>query len=159
MGPEFVPAKLNRIQPSLGPEHMRSYTMSLPLSSHWSKVSCEEYECDDFLHGFALTIDVRTELGQRQHDYLTHDRSRTYSMQRVDLYTFKFLYPAGTPGFDGPKHDHYLPNGRDPFWLVQGGDWRGNPRQTPTRLHTRGEFWVEDFAGNQEAIAQIQKRG
>lgn len=159
MPPQYIPPPLNRLIPRLGPEYYRSYTRSMPLASHWKKVSCEEYECDDFLNGFVLTVDVSTELGEKQRWYIERDKTRSPSMQRVSLTVFKYVYPAGTPGFAGVRHDHYMPTGREPIWFVSGGDWRGNPRRISTRVHTRPEFWVEDFAGNQEVLAGIEKKG
>lgn len=159
MPPVFHQPPLNRMPQQLGPEYYKSYTMSMPLSSHWRKVTCEQYECDAWKYGFVLDIDVSTELGQKQFYYVTHDKSRKYSMQRPSLNQFKFVYPPGNAGFAGPQHDHYLPLGREPIFLVRGGDWRGNPRKTPTRVHAEVGDWVEDFAENQDYLAQIAQRG
>lgn len=159
MPPVFRQPPLNRIHPRLGPEFYQSYTMSMPLSTHWRKVTCEQYECDDYKYGFVLDVDTSTELGQKQFHYVTHDKSRRYSMQRPGLNSFKFVYPPGNAGFAGPQHDHYLPIGREPIFLVKGGDWRGNPRGTPTRVHTEVGHWIEDCALNQQFLADVAKRG
>lgn len=159
MPPRFVRQPLNRTPMRLGPEYYQSFTRAMPLSSHWRRVSCEFYECDAWLNGFVLTIDTSTELGLKQYDYVTHDKTRSYSMQRINLTEFKFIYPPGTPGFAGVDHDHFFPVGREPLWVVTGGDWRGNPRQLRRREHTRPEHWVEEFAENQIVLAEIAKRG
>jgi hypothetical protein len=45
------------------------------------------------------------------------------------------------------------------IFIVKGGDHRGNPKGTPTRVHTKAEFWVEEFAETQDKIqTQIEKR-
>jgi len=159
MPPRFIPPRLNRITPRLGPEYYQSYTMSLPLSTHWRPATCEEVDCPDFINGFVLTVDTSTDLGQKQYYYVTHDKSRKYSMQRLNQYTYKFIYGPGNNPFAGPAHEHRLPIGREPYWLVRGGDWRGNPRGIETRVHTKPEFWVEDCADNQQKLAEFEKRG
>jgi hypothetical protein len=155
----MMPGPLNRITPRLQPQDVQTYNMSLPLRSHWHRVSCEEYECEFFLEGGVLTVDISTELGKKQYDYVTHDKTRKYSMQRESMYVFKFVYPPGQRGFAGEKHDHLMPTGRPHVYTVTGGDWRGNPRQIPRRVHTRPEDWVEDFSIHQDAIATIVQRG
>lgn len=149
--------KPNRIPPNMGPESYKSYSMRAPLATHWRLGTCEEYECEGFLHGFATTVDTSTELGQKQYDFITHDKERSPVMQRVADTLFKFVFPPGTPCFK--RSEHRVPIGRPPLLLVLGGDWRGNPRQIPTIKHSRIEDWVDDFAIHQGNLAQAIQRG
>jgi hypothetical protein len=150
---------LRRIQPRLGPEHFRTYTITAPIATHWRKASCEEYECDEFLNGFVLTIDTTTELGQRQLHYVRHDRSRNGSVQNVGPGVVKVFYPPGTMCWEPIKSTHRVPIGRPPYFLVHGGDWRGDPRGIGRLVHRRPSDWVEDFALNQIAIADTVRKG
>lgn len=154
---DYFNQKCNRISPNMGPENYKSYTMRAPFETHWRMATCEEYECIDFLNGFAITVDTATELGKKQHYYLTHDNERSYSLQRVTESLFKFIYKPGNPCVK--RADHRVPIGRPPLLLVVGGDWRGNPRGTPTVRHTRVEDWVDDFATHQEGLATLLRRG
>jgi len=154
----FGRAMVSRFAPDLGPEHYKTYTMSAPFASHWRPATCEEYECQDFLHGFVMTIDFSTDLGQKQLHYLTKvDKDRRYHMQRTGPYEVKLIYGPGNPCFK--RGDHKVPLDRPPFYLVSGGDWRGNPRGTPRTKHRRPEDWVDDFATHQDKIAETVKRG
>lgn len=154
----FTPSKPNRITPAVGPEHYRSYTISMPLSSHWRLATCEEVDCLQYLQGFVQLVDVSTDLGLRQYEYLAKkDKDRSPIIHRVNMYDFRFVYRPGTPCMR--RGDHRLPIGREPLYLVQGGDWRGNPLQIPVRRHKKVDFWVEDFALNQIRISEVQKKG
>lgn len=149
----------NRIIPRFGPEFYKTYTVSAPFRSHWRKATCEEYECDEFMHGFVLTIDTTTELGQRQLFFVTHDKTRSSSLQRVGESIIKVFYGPGTPCFEPKRSTHRVPIGRPPFYLVSGGDWRGNPRGIETLVHRRPDDWVDSFANNQINILEAKKRG
>lgn len=148
---------LNRIPPRLGPEHYKTYHQTLPLSTHWRPATCEETDCPDWLNGFVTVVDTGTELGQKQFDFLTHDRKRSFVMNRVGERLVEFHYKPGTICMRWDEHR--LPIGRPPLYLVTGGDWRGNPRRTPTVRHRTVEHWVEDFSIHQDRIATAVQRG
>jgi hypothetical protein len=140
-----------------GPEWFKTYSMRSPLSTHWRPADCAEYECDEFLYGQVLTVDMGTELGQRQAYYLRHDRTRRMHEQKVSDTLVKFVYGPGNECFN--SGEHRVPIGRPPFLLVADGDWRGNPRGTPVRRHRQVEDWVEDFALHQIEVKQARERG
>lgn len=146
-----------RITPAAGPEFFQSYHMRSPLRTHWRPASCEEYECGDFLQGFVLTVDVSTELGQRQAYYVRHDRTRRMHEQRVGETIIKFVYGPGNTCFR--QGEHRVPIGRPPLLLVADGDWRGNPRRTPVRRHRSAEDWVDDFRNHQDRLNDQARRG
>jgi hypothetical protein len=149
--------QLNRIPPQAGPEAYKTYSWRAPLSTHWRPATCEEVDCPDFLNGFVTTVDTATDLGQKQYHFLTHDRKRSYSMQRVNDTLCKFVFRPGTICMR--FRDHRAPIGRPPLFLVSGGDWRGNPRQIPTTRHRTAENWIEDFSDHQDRISTAVQRG
>jgi hypothetical protein len=154
----FGRTTITRLAPDAGPEHFKTYTMSSPFASHWRKATCEEYECQDFLCGFVITIDFSNDLGLRQLEYLTKkDRDRKYHMQRTGPYEIKLVYGPGNPCVR--RDDHRVPLDRPPFYLVSEGDWRGNPRRVRPRIHQKPEDWVDEFATHQIAISEAMKRG
>jgi hypothetical protein len=144
-------------RPRLGPEFYKSYKMSAPLHSHWRNATCEEYECDDFLYGFVMTANISTDLGKKQAYYLMHDKERSFHIQRVSQDIVKFIYGPGNRCFK--SGDHRIQSGRPPFYLVSGGDWRGNPRGTPTFQHRRPEDWADDCGEHQLRIAETVQKG
>lgn len=153
---------VTRVAPLMEPQYYKTYEVDMPLATHWRWVSCEDYECDPFLQGFVLTCDLSTELGQKQAHFALNDKTRSCSMQRVSETMVKFLYKPGNKCFHNIPGDplrHRLPIGRPPFYLVAGGDWRGNPRGTPTMTHRRPEDWIDDFANHQDKLATAFQRG
>jgi len=150
---------MGRIEPAIGPEFYKTYTVNAPITTHWRKATCEEYECDDFLYGFVLTVDIGTELGQKQAYYVRHDKTRRCSEQKIDERIIKFVYGPGNNCFEPVRSTHRVPIGRPPFYLVSGGDWRGNPRGIETLVHRRPDDWVDDFATNQIRIAESVRKG
>ena len=153
---------VTRIAPELGPQYYKTYQMDMPLDSHWRWVSCEMYECDPFMKGFVLKCDISTELGKRQAYFALHDTTRSCTMERVSPIMVHFHYKPGNKCFHnipGDELRHKLPIGRPPFYLVSGGDWRGNPRGTTTMTHRRPEDWIDDFANHQDKLATVFQRG
>jgi hypothetical protein len=147
---------LNRPMPSMDPRFYKTYSMGAPLKTHWRPATCEEYECNEFLKGFVITIDMTSELGQRQFAYLSKDKTRSGHMQRVSLELVKFVYGPGNRCFNWGKH--IVPIGRPPLLIARGGDWRGNPERR-RRVHTRVEDWVEDSATHLDRLDRIVRRG
>lgn len=147
---------LNRPSPRLPPQAFKTYSMGAPLRTHWRRASCEEYECQEFLKGFVITIDPSTDLGQKQFHYLSHDKTRSGVMERLPAGLVQFTYGPGNKCFNWG--DHRVPIGRPPLLIARGGDWRGNPNRQ-VRRHARVEDWVEDSANHLDKLATIVQRG
>lgn len=149
---------MGRITPAAGPEHYKSYSWRRPLSTHWRAATCAEYRCRAWRFGWTTVVDTATDLGQRQADYIRHDRSRQHHEERSGTSLISFTFPPGQQFFAGSAaHEHRKPLERPPLLLVTGGDWRGNPRNVPAVLHKRPEDWVDDFATHQEMLARAQR--
>jgi len=153
----FGDTMVSRLEPDMGPEGFKSYSMRRPRSTHWRRATCEEVDCRAYIEGFVTTVDIGTELGQRQFHFITHDKKRSYSMQRVGPTVVKFLFKPGTicMGYE----DHKVPLDKLPFFLVHEGDWRGNPRGGSPFVHKRVIDWVDDFATHQMKLAETLRRG
>lgn len=148
---------LNRIQPGMPAANYKSYSLRAPLSTHWRKATCEEYECEAFRFGWVTLVDTATELGQLQAHYIRHDRSRRHHEDRGPDTMVSFTFLPGQEMFPCESHNHRVGVGRPPLMLVTGGDWRGNPRGTPTVNHRRIEDWIDDCASHQERLARAQR--
>ena len=148
---------LNRIQPAMPADAYVTYGMSMPMGTHWRPATCEEADCQAYRSGWVTTVDTSTDLGKRQYDFITHDTSRRYSMQKTGPTEFKFVYGPGYPCF--ARDSHRVPLERPARFYVTDGDWRGNPRGTRPRVHQRAEDWVEDFSEHADRIATVLKRG
>ena len=149
---------MSRIVPKLGPQAYKSYSLRAPLRTHWRPATCAEYECDAFVHGWVTVVDISTDLGQRQADFIRHDRTRSHAEEKTGGTLVSFTFTPGQEGFKGTDdHDHRVPVGRPPLMLVTGGDWRGNPRGTPPVAHRSIDDWVDDFATHQALLKAAER--
>lgn len=138
----------------LGAESFQTFQIVAPKDTHSVPATCEEVECEQYARGWMMKVDLGTELGQRQAYYIKYDSGRAYTYEQRDgLVTFTFR--SGQKCFQ----EHRKAIERDPLFRVKGGDKRGNPLGTPTRVHKKPEFWVEEFAENQQTIADAVKEG
>jgi len=138
-----------------GPEAFQTFQAVAPKETHTVPATCEQVECDHHIKGWAMKLDLSTELGQKQAHYIKHSSGRVYEIkdQRDGLVTL--IFRPGQTCF----RDHVRQIERDPIFRVRGGDSRGNPLRTPTRVHKKPEFWVEEFAEHQDRIATAIKKG
>lgn len=168
-----------RIVPKMPASAYKTYALSLPKQTHYRKATCQEVEqqctsllsgsiehgtavfcgeshCGPYMHGWVTYVDVSTDLGQRQAYYIRmhSGRSFTTSMVAKQESAIRFTFPPGQQCFA----DHQVPLERDPFFIVRGGDWRGNPRGE-MRSHVRAADWVEDFAEHQQRIVNEIEKG
>lgn len=148
---------VRRIAPVAGPQAYKTYGMSMPLKSHWRRATCEEVRCEAYVHGWVSTFDLATDMGLKQYEFCKDDRERSFSMQRVSVSLVKFVYKPGNRCFR--SGDHRLPLERPARLYVAEGDFRGNPRRIPVRVHTRADDWVEDFSEHQDRLATAIQRG
>lgn len=147
---------VQRPAPLMPAQSYKTYGMSMPLQSHWRRATCDEVLCEPYRNGFASTFDLSTDLGQRQFAFCKADKDRSYTLQRVSQTVVKLVYKPGTPCFN--RQSHRVQMGRPPVLYVAEGDFRGNPRRIPARVHQSGENWVEDFSGHVDKLAtEIQK--
>lgn len=145
----------NRLDPALPATAMQTFQIVAPEGTHTRKASCEEVECPNYARGWRMKLDLATELGQRQARYIKHDSGRSYKVvdQRDGLVTLEFA--AGQPCFQ----EHRVRNSLPEIYRVKGGDHRGNPLKTVTRVHKRPETWVEEFAEHQDKLKTRIERG
>jgi hypothetical protein len=153
----FGHTSVSCIQPLMPAHAYKTYGMAMPLATHWRPSTCEEAGCEHYRHGWVSTFDLATDLGVKQHDYCKADRTRSFHIQRAGLTLVKFVYKPGNRCFR--SGDHRLPLERPARFTVRGGDFRGNPRGVPARVHSSATDWCEDFAEHQDRIAAAIQKG
>lgn len=148
---------VNRITPRLGAEHYQTFQIKAPKDTHFRVVPCDGVpgRCDASERGWKMTIDLNTDLGKQQARYIKHQSGRRYEIAEQKDGMVTLVFPGGQPCFA----THRVRNDRPEVYAVRGGDFRGNPTRAITRVHKKPEFWVEEFALNQEKISDIQKKG
>lgn len=144
-----------RVDPTTPVQAMQTFQIQSPHETHTRVVSCEDYECQAYKNGWRMKLDLTTELGQRQAFYIKHHSGRSWKAvdQSDGLVTLEFA--SGQPCFS----EHRVSNQRPEIYRVKGGDHRGNPLRVPTRVHSKPEFWVEEFAENQDRIRSAIEKG
>jgi len=146
---------LNRFEPAMSPQDYKTYRIALPKSTHFADSTCEDVECAAYANGWRSLIDESAELGAKQAFYIRKQSGRGFTESRTPEGLTEFLFRPGQPCFTQHKVRTELPE----IFMVQGGDFRGNPRGTPAVTHTRPEHWVEDFAEHQDKLNTILERG
>jgi hypothetical protein len=151
----FGHTRVSRIMPAFGAEHYKSFSVRAPLSSHWRRGTCEEFECNGWRSGWATTVDVSDDLGQRRYHFITHDKTRSHTVEHVGETLYRFTFGPGQTCYS--NDEHRVPVGRPALLLVTGGDWRGNPRKTPARVHRTMDDFVSEFSEHQDRLAAAQR--
>lgn len=145
--------RLNRIEPKVGPEHYKTYRLFAPIKTHRRPASCAEVDCPKRAQGFKATFDVSTVAGLNNAKAVERSGRRRTFTRAGSLVTY--VFPAGQDCFDR----HTVSLEREPLYIVQGGDHRGNPRSIPRVTHSRADDWVDDFANHQIEIAERIQKG
>lgn len=140
-----------RLDPKLSPAHYKTYAIASPLSTHYRDGTCDEAGCLAYRHGWQTSVDESSALGQQQAHYIRKQSGRRFTERRTDLGLTAFEFQAGQRCFTR----HKVPLERPEFYVVRGGDWRGDPRGDGSRMHTGPDPWVNDFGEHQERLARV----
>lgn len=143
---------MNRITPNLPAAAYQTYELAVPLPTHWRPATCAEIDCPAYLYGWATTV-----LPDSADEALIRRAGRHFTVERTPDGFLRFVFPAGQPCFAASAHRVQVE--REPLYLVRGGDFRGNPRRIPTRVHADATDWVDDFGEHQLRIAESIERG
>lgn len=138
----------------LPPALRTTYQLLAPLETHWRPATCAEVDCPAYLYGWLTVVDPASDLGQRQAHYIRTQSGRKFTEEPTPG-GIEFRFEPGQICF----RQHQAPLEREPLYVVRGGDHRGDPLGIGAREHTRPEYWVEDFAEHQQALADAHERG
>lgn len=145
----------DRINPAVEAQHYQTFQVTSPVATHTRPASCEEVECGAYLRGWKIVVDLNTDLGQRQAHYIKHSSGRAYTVDGQQDGMVTLIFRPNQDCFE----QHRVPLDRPEIYRVKGGDFRGNPLRTVTRVHKKAEFWVEEFAENQDRVNKIIEKG
>lgn len=142
-----------RPDPLLPVQAMQTYEILQPVRSHFRVAPCSDVNCKAQANGWVTRIDESTPLGQRQAYYIRKQSGRAFKETReANLVVFSF--EPGQLCFAS----HKVPLDRPAFFVVRGGDFRGNPSGFG-REHTRPEFWVEDMSSHLDRLKTDYQKG
>ncbi len=134
----------------------KTYAILQPIETHFRSATCEEARCGPYVNGWKSIIDETTEIGQKRAYYIRKLSGRRFVEERVGLGLTTFTFAPGQSCFRSDEHQVLV--GREPLFLVRGGDRRANPRGD-RRQHKRAADWVDDFAEHQDRIARAIEKG
>lgn len=138
-------------EPLLRPEHMKTFQMAQPLSTHWRKATCAETDCPNYLKGWR----VRVEGLDPALLHAAVNSGRKYTRMDVAEGETWLVFEAGQPCFAAASHRVLV--GRPQRFFERGGDWRGNPRGERRELNQAD--WTDSFANHQDRLATAIERG
>jgi hypothetical protein len=147
---------VNRAEPILPPQAMKTYGIACPIPTHFREATCEEVLCPQHVSGWRTVCSTKTELGVQQIKYIREQSGRHFTITGPDQAgDVAFIFPPGQKCFG--KHAVTLE--REAIYYVVEGDYRGNPRNVPVRKHVSGENWLDDFATHQGKLADELAKG
>jgi hypothetical protein len=144
------------IEPNMPVSAYKTYRILSPVSTHYRPASCAEVDCAAHLNGWQTTVDETTLIGQQQAFYVRKQSGRGFTERRNEAGLTVFTFEAGQRCFASGEHRVSLD--RPEHYLVQGGDWRGNPTGYQRR-HANAADWIDDFGEHQQRIADLRERG
>jgi len=137
----------------LPPTAYQTYTIAVPLATHWRPATCEEVDCPHYLQGWRTIVPTDSP----QAEYIRHDRTRSWTEERGTADGLAaFTFPPGQRCFGASSHKTW--NGRPERFIQRSGDHRANPDGRVIE-HSGPSPWVDSFGENQERLAEAQGRG
>ncbi len=146
---------IKRLDSRMPVNAMQTFQVVAPISTHTRKATCEEVECEQYARGWRMKLDLQSDLGQKQAYYIKHHSGRSYKVIGQQDGLVELEFKGGQPCFQ----EHRVRIDRPEIYRVKGGDYRGNPLRTPVRTHKKPEYWVEEFAENQDRLKTQIERG
>lgn len=140
-----------RIQPALPVGAMQTYGLVNPRQTHTKPATCQQVECAAYAGGWVTTVDVATDLGAQQANYIRNRSGRSFTWSQAGSMV-SFEFPAGQACFAS----HSVSLERPPVAFKRGGDWRGFASQPRVM---RPDDWVDDFATHQQNLADTREKG
>lgn len=145
------PDGANHLSPNMPAHAYKTYGLAAPVATHFRIATCQETECEAYHKGWTTVIDVATELGRQQANYIRLHSGRSFTVSEVGTLV-SFAFPPGQKCF--AEHKRQLE--RDPICYTFSGDWRGRLGDVTTRTI---ENWVDDFANHQDKLHTAIERG
>lgn len=125
----------------------------------WVPATCEDVGCEAWRNGWVTRVPKVDSggLSAAMQSAIRQGRLPAAVMDEPDALAYTFA--PGTPCFRASTHRKLARPDIPDLFVVRGGDWRGNPRGTPTRVHKRPEDWAEHLHESTDAVAARLERG
>jgi hypothetical protein len=152
--------RLNRIEPTLPPDAFRTFSVNMPLATHWRRATCEEVGCEAFLCGWVTTVPPESreyaDLARACRGEIDGFRrgAAPGSPETTPEGFLRFTFPPGQPCLRASSHK--IHNDEMPVFQHRGGDWRATTGRVVT--HSTAESWRDELGENQLRIIEQRQR-
>lgn len=129
------------------PAHaFKTYSVKMPIASHFRPATCADVECRAMTYGWKTTIDITKELGQKQSHYIEHQSGRRFIKHALGQGMVEYSFPPGQRCFGR----HVMSLEREPLFIVRNGSRRA--ARGDVRRHANGDDWVDDMSAHLDRI-------
>lgn len=136
------------------PAHtMRTFQIDQPLETHYRRATCAEVDCTAHANGWVMGFDLSDPDRAAAARWIRDHSGRTFSA-KVAEGKVTLTFAAGQTCFA----KHRMPLEREPFYVVRGGDFRGNPTGYRVRPASADEF-VDRWENDLDKLNTIRERG
>lgn len=134
---------------------MRTFQLDQPISTHYRRGTCQEVSCDAHARGWRMGFDLTDAERRAAARWIRDHSGRSYTYELLDGGDrIVFTFAAGQSCFER----HRVPLERDPFMIVRGGDFRGNPTRERYQ-HSNAEDFIDQWSGDLDRLKTIRERG
>jgi len=134
---------------------MRTYQIDQPIATHYRRARCAEVQCRAQANGWRMGYDLTDPDRRAAARWIRDHSGRTYTHEITDNGNkIIFTFAAGQECFE----QHRIPLGREPFYVVRGGDFRGNPERIRS-THATADTFIDQWADDLDRINTVRERG
>lgn len=138
---------------------MRTFELAQPFATHYRVATCAEVECRGYREDMTVTFDLTNAQHVADANWLRNHSGLRYTYTMLDNdRKVQFVIPHGQTCLASRLRPHRVPLERDPFMIVRGGDFRGNPTGE-RRTHTSPESFVDEWATDLDKLNTVRERG
>lgn len=134
-------------------QSMRTFEINQPIATHFRRATCAEVECGARAAGWKMGFDLTDPERLAAARWIRDHSGRTMAAEVADG-KVTLTFPAGQDCFQ----KHRVPLEREPFYVVRGGDFRGNPtRQRVT--HKSADTFIDQWENDLDRLNAVRERG
>lgn len=132
---------------------MRTFQIDQPLHTHFRVATCAEVSCTAHANGWKMGFDLTDPEKVAAARWIRDHSGRKLTAQVVGD-TVTLTFPAGQTCFT----THRVPLEREPFYVVRGGDFRGNPTRQRV-VHKTADSFVDQWENDLDRLNAVRERG
>lgn len=134
---------VNYREPLLPAHQRKTYSISAPIQTHTRRATCDEVDCVKLANGWDTILDESTTDGQFNAATIRALRGYQYTSEINAAGLTVYHFGPGQQCFEGASGRHRVPLDRPEFFVVRGGDHRGNPRGD--FVERSADNWLDDL--------------